>query len=97
MTEAQWLACADPKPMLDEALFDREEATDEATSPRKVRLFMVACVRRQWHHLRDQRLRRALDIDERFAELGAAAEAPAEVVEAKAQAKAAWNASPRAC
>ena len=91
MTEAEWLACDDPKKMLDEALFDREEATDEATSPRKLRLFMVACIRRQWHHLRDQRLRRALDIAERFAELGAPAEAPAEVIEAKAQANAAWN------
>src|SRR5262245_46879638 len=77
--------------MLDEALFDREEATDEATSPRKLRLFMVACVRRQWHHLHDQRLRHALDIAERFAELGAPAAPPAEVAEAKAQANAAWG------
>ncbi|HEY7310847.1 MAG TPA: hypothetical protein VH643_15895 [Gemmataceae bacterium] len=91
MTEAEWLAGADPKPMLDEMLFDREEATDEATSPRKLRLFMVACVRRQWHHLHDQRLRRALNIAEQFAELGAPREAPGEILEAKAQAKAAWN------
>ena len=40
VTEAEWLACRDPTPMLDEVLFDWEEATDEATSPRKLRLFM---------------------------------------------------------
>ena len=40
MTEHEWLACTDPKPMLE---FVRGKASD-----RKLRLFTCACVRRVW-------------------------------------------------
>jgi hypothetical protein len=45
MTEAEWLACAGPTPMLD---FLRGTASE-----RKLRLFACACVRRAWHLLTD--------------------------------------------
>jgi hypothetical protein len=40
MTEAEWLACTDPKPMLEEL--------HGTASVRKLRLFTTACVRLQW-------------------------------------------------
>jgi hypothetical protein len=45
MTEAEWLACTDPRPMLE---FLRREG---AAGERKWRLFGVACCRLWWHRL----------------------------------------------
>ncbi len=66
MTEAEWLACKEPFPMLD-AL--RNEARD-----RRLRLFSTGCCRRLWHRLPDDRCRTALETCERYAD-GAASKA----------------------
>src|SRR5690242_15172483 len=52
MTEAEWLACTNPQPMLE---FLRRGASD-----RKVRLFAVACCRRVWSSLQHEEFRNAV-------------------------------------
>lgn len=59
MTEAEWLACNDPTPMLE---FLR---SDRTTSERKLRLFAAACCRRVWGYL-DENNRHALGTLEQF-------------------------------
>jgi hypothetical protein len=80
MTEAEWLACADPKKMLN---FLRDKRGD-----RKFRLFACACCRHIWHLLRDERSRKAVDVAERFAE-GTATEE--ELTQAENGANDVWN------
>src|SRR4051812_2959441 len=83
MTEAEWLGCTDPKPML-EFLRGRMVSKDlrlgsgevvqvpeypqSGISDRKLRLFASGCCRRIWHLLRDQRSRTAVEVAEEFAD-----------------------------
>jgi hypothetical protein len=60
--EHAWQACTDPTPMLDSL------RTSGTASDRKLRLFLVACCRRVWPLLADQRSRQAVAVAERFAE-----------------------------
>jgi hypothetical protein len=60
MTERQWAACKNVSNMLQ--LLGRK------ASERKLRLFAAACCRRVWHHLTDERSRRAVELAERLAD-----------------------------
>ena len=60
VTEAEWLACANPSPMLE---FLRDKASE-----RKLRVFAVACCRRIWHLFNDEQFRRAVTAAELFAD-----------------------------
>jgi hypothetical protein len=79
MNEAEWLACTDPHKMLKHV---RGRAT-----PRKLRLFAVACCRSVWDLLDDPVFRQTVETAERFAD-GEATEADLEAARA-----AAWEAT----
>jgi hypothetical protein len=68
MDEEQWLAEDYPEFML----WDLQES--EMLLERKARLFGVACCRRIWHLLTDDRSRKAIDVVERFTDGAATAE-----------------------
>ena len=60
MTEAEWLASTDPRPMLE---YLRGKVSD-----RKLRLFACACARQSRHLLDDQRSRTAVEVAEKYAD-----------------------------
>src|SRR5438132_4519838 len=62
MTEDQWLTCADPSMLLDQFRGSLRQRS------RKLRLVAVACCRRVWRMLPDERSRRVVEVAERFAD-----------------------------
>jgi hypothetical protein len=66
MTEAEWLACADPKKLL--------KRLHRRTSERKRRLFAIACCRRVWQHFRGPQCHACLEVAERYADGAAGAD-----------------------
>jgi hypothetical protein len=66
MSEVAWHSASNPRPMLSSLV--------GAASDRKLRLFAVACCRRIWHLVPDDRYRQAVDVAEQFAEGLAAGE-----------------------
>jgi hypothetical protein len=60
MTEEEWIAGTKPRPMLE---FRRDQI-----SRRKLRLFAIACFRRDWNLYNDERSREAISIGERYAD-----------------------------
>ena len=61
MTEEDWLSADSAQELLDSALLDN-------ASGRKLRLVACACCRRIWGLLNDDRLRRAVELAERYAD-----------------------------
>ena len=86
MTEAEWLACADPVPMLD--------LVSGTAAGRKLRLFAAACSRRVWGRL-DDLGRAAVEVAEQYADglAGADALRAARLACRGAGAAAAWYAA----
>jgi len=60
MTEDEWIACTNPQRML--------KHLGLMASDRKVRLFAVACCRRSWEQLTNEKLRLSLETAELFAD-----------------------------
>lgn len=60
MTEAEWLVCLDPRPMLREV--------GDRPGPRKFRLFACACCRAVWDCLTPAQARTAVEVAERHAD-----------------------------
>jgi hypothetical protein len=62
MTEAEWFCCTDPTPILELV------RGGGVVSDRKLLLFGVACCRRVWQGIRDQRFHQAITVAEHFAD-----------------------------
>jgi hypothetical protein len=67
VTEAEWLACTNPKPMLEHLRLVANMTRREA-GRRKLRLFGCACCRRVWHLMVNEADKRAVEVAEQFAD-----------------------------
>lgn len=65
MTEREWLKCRSPTLLLKSLRYGRKE---RRPSRRKLQLFCCACCRRIWHLLSDERLQRAVEVAEQYAD-----------------------------
>ena len=61
MTEAEWLACKDPRPMM-EFLRAERGAARQKWGRRKLRLFACSCLRGIWPLVRQPGSRLAVDL-----------------------------------
>src|SRR5262249_39423222 len=76
VTEEEWLTCSDPQKMLDflqrldslRGKLSNRTFLRRKASARKLRLFAVACCRRVWNLLVDERSREALALVESHAD-----------------------------
>src|SRR5687768_12369274 len=76
MTEAEWLASENPRPMLALLTDDGERLRAAGairvpgllTRLRKLRLFACGCTRTVWHLLPSEQHRRAVEVSERTAD-----------------------------
>ncbi len=66
MTEAEWLVCDRPEPMLRQLRASGIHRRD--VGRRKLRLFGCACVRRKWRRAADPRSRALVVVAERYAD-----------------------------
>src|SRR5258708_5934491 len=64
MTEAEWTVCADPKGMIPHL----KRSKYPRLANREIRLYLVACARRIWQLLVDERSRHAIEVAERLAD-----------------------------
>lgn len=67
MNEAQWLACEEPRRMLD-YLEVYHKVARTRNGRRKLRLFACACCRQLWHLAEYDKGRRAVEVAERYAD-----------------------------
>ena len=67
MTEPEWLACTDPRRMLD-YLEVYQKAARTKGGRRKLRLLACACCRRLWHLAKYDKGRRGVEAAERYAD-----------------------------
>src|SRR5207247_746951 len=74
MTEAEWLACAEPETMTGVNPERMLAALRGKVSQRKVRLFATACCRRIIWHLLPEGCRQGVEVLERFADEDASTE-----------------------
>ena len=67
MTESDWLACTDPRRLLD-YLEVYHKAARTKGGRRKLRLLACACCRRLWHLAKYDKGRRGVEVAERYAD-----------------------------
>jgi hypothetical protein len=65
VTEAEWLACEDPRTMVS---YLGKDAGKSKGGRRQIRLLLSACCRREWHYFVDARSRELIESSESYAD-----------------------------